>query len=148
MTTNSFVPNIWGARVVEGLRRNLVFASPSIINRNYDGEIKEAGDRVWAVQAGDVTLENYTPGTPISNPEHPVTAKTPIDIDHAKSFNFGVDNIDKVQSKPDLIDVYLSQAVYRLSNQIDRDLAEHMALNVSLTNTEGCFRQLHFDPSI
>ena len=44
MAVTSFIPEIWNARLLNALRADLVYTN--LFNRNYEGEIRQAGDTV------------------------------------------------------------------------------------------------------
>src|SRR5438045_1920211 len=60
---NNFIPQIWSARILEALRKALVFAQQNIVNRDYEGEIQAAGDTVKINTIGDPTIFDYTKNT-------------------------------------------------------------------------------------
>ena len=59
MSIDNFIPTWWSANVVAPLRKNAVFTSPFVVNRNWEGEIKAGGDTVKISQIGDVTVADY-----------------------------------------------------------------------------------------
>lgn len=44
MSITTFIPEVWSARLLDNLNKNLVFAN--LVNRDYEGEIKQYGDKV------------------------------------------------------------------------------------------------------
>src|SRR4051812_20408145 len=94
------IPQVWAAAILRALDTLLVYGSPTVINRDYEGEIADAGDTVNIVTVGDVTISNYVKDTDMAGPEALVDAALKLVIDQQKSFNFAVDNIDAAQMKP------------------------------------------------
>ena len=42
MALTNFIPEIWSARLLQNLHKSLVYGQPGIVNRDYEGEIREA----------------------------------------------------------------------------------------------------------
>ena len=64
MAITNFIPECWSASSLEARRAKLVF--PSLCNRDYEGDIREAGDTVHITGYDDVTVKKYTRGTNIT----------------------------------------------------------------------------------
>ena len=45
-TVDNFIPEIWAARILASLKKSHIFGQPGVINRDYEGEITQAGDTV------------------------------------------------------------------------------------------------------
>src|SRR5215211_6818497 len=54
------LPSIWSARILAKLEKNLVFAQPGVVNRDYEGDIRADGDRVHIHSFNDLTVSSYT----------------------------------------------------------------------------------------
>ncbi len=59
MSILKFRPEIWSARLLVPLRQSLVY--DAFINRDYEGEIAEAGDTVRITSIGRPTISTYVP---------------------------------------------------------------------------------------
>jgi hypothetical protein len=98
MAITNFQPEIWAAQLLSVLEKSLVYAGPSVVNRDYEGEIANAGDTVHITSIGDPTISTYTKDTDIT-----VQVLTDADrallIDQQKYFAFEVDDIDLRQVK-------------------------------------------------
>ena len=57
MSVTNFIPTIWSARLLEHLNKTHVYAA--LVNRDYEGEIKNFGDTVKINQLGRVTIKDY-----------------------------------------------------------------------------------------
>ena len=64
MAITNFIPEVWSAAILEALRAKLVF--PSLCNRDYEGDIREAGDTVHITGYDDVTVRKYVRGHAIT----------------------------------------------------------------------------------
>jgi N4-gp56 family major capsid protein len=123
MPIDNFIPTIWSARLLENLRKNLVYGQEGVINRDYEGEIRDAGSSVKINAIGPVTVAAYTKNTDINPPQNLSDATLTLVIDQAKYFNFQVDDIDRVQQKPKLMDAAMAEAAYALRDDFDQYIA-------------------------
>ena len=121
MTLSNFIPSVWSARLLENLNDAHVFAN--VVNRDYEGEISGLGDTVKINSIGRVTIGDYTKNTDISAAETLSDAQTTLLIDKAKYFNFQVDDIDAVQTKPKVMDAAMRDAAWGLADVVDASLA-------------------------
>jgi hypothetical protein len=122
MSIANFKPTIWSANVLSVLQKTLVFASPMITNRNYEGEVANFGDRVKINQIGDVDVQDYTPGTDITYQDMDSAAQF-LDIDQQKYFAINLDDVDAAQVNVDLMVAYAQQAAYKVADTVDQSLA-------------------------
>lgn len=112
-----FIPTIWSKEFDIGIEEQAVSAVMS--NTRWEGEIKSAGDSVKILEPGDVTLKPYSKGVDIDSPEHPTDSDKTLIIDQQEYFNVGVDDIDKVQSKVDLLSVYRTKGGRAIRKGVD-----------------------------
>lgn len=123
MALNNFIPEVWAARLEVNLRKAQVFAQPGIVNRNYEGDIRNAGDVVRINSIGAVTISDYTKNSNLSAPQTLTDAQTTLIIDQAKSFNFQIDDVDAAQQTPKVMDEAMREAAYALSDTADQLIA-------------------------
>lgn len=133
---DNFIPVIWSARILVALQKALVYAQPNIINRDYEGEIREVGNTVNINSIGDPTIFDYTKNTDMPPAETLTGAQRQLQITQAKAFNFQVDDIDKVQQQPKVLDTALARAGYKLADTADQYLAATLYSGCTL-NTIG-----------
>jgi N4-gp56 family major capsid protein len=123
MALNNFIPTIWSARLLQNLHKALVYAQTGIVNRDYEGEIKDKGDTVKINSIGPVTIGDYTKNTNIGDPETLTDNQAILQITQSKFFNFQVDDIDQAQQNPKIMDAAMSEAAYGLANVADQYVA-------------------------
>lgn len=126
MSVINFIPTIWSARLLAHLNKKHVYAG--LINRDYEGEIKNYGDTVKINQIGDITVKDYTKGKDIDDPEDLDGNQTILTIDQAKYFNFSIDDVDKAQVNPKLMDEAMKRSAYKMNDVTDLFLANLMYL--------------------
>lgn len=123
MALNNFIPEVWSARLLVNLYKSLVYGQAGIVNRDYEGDINDAGDTVRINAIGAVTVTDYTKGSDHAVPEELQDSQLTLLIDQSKMFNFAVDDIDKVQQKPKVMDDAMREAGYALADTLDQFIA-------------------------
>ena len=121
MAINNFIPQIWSARLLQNLNESHVFAN--LANRDYEGEIKNVGDTVKINAIGRISIGSYTKNSNIDPAETLTDAQTTLEITEADYFNFQIDDIDKVQQRPKVMDEAMREAAYGLARVVDTTLA-------------------------
>jgi hypothetical protein len=102
-----FTPEVMSKKMLRNLDANSVWKG--LVNKNWEGEIKEAGDTVIINQYGDIAVKDYVIGTPIEY-EHPEGENLLLKVDQQKYFAFFIDKISRVQANPELINGYFDRA--------------------------------------
>jgi hypothetical protein len=121
MSLDNFIPQIWSASIIRAMEKALVFGS--IANRNYEGEIRGAGDKVKINQIGEVEIKDYTKNSTVITPEELDSASVTLEIDQAKYFAFKVDDIDTAQANAPVMQAAMAEAAYRLADAADQYIA-------------------------
>jgi hypothetical protein len=131
MTVSNFLPEVWAAAILENLNNAHVYAN--CVNRDYEGEIKSFGDTVRINSIGRVTISDYTKNTWTTTPEVLDGAGQPLTIDQAKYFYFGVDDVDKAQAKPSVMEAAMQEAAWGLADATDTFLATTLSTVATAT---------------
>jgi hypothetical protein len=121
MGVSTFVPEVWSAALLTSLKKAQVFAA--LCNRDYEGEISQAGDTVHITSISRPTVATYIPNVTVITPEVLTAADRALLIDQAKYFAFEVDDVDQRQAKGNIIDAAMTEAAYALSDVSDQFLA-------------------------
>ena len=126
MSVNSFIPELWSATVQDTLKKNMVAAN--LANRDYEGEIRGAGDTVRINEIGDITISTYVKNsTTAINVQFLTDAQQVLTIDQQKYFAFRMDDVDKAQTKPKLMSMAMDRAAYNLADNIDQALLTYLS---------------------
>lgn len=133
MAIQNFKPEVWSAELLVALEKSLVYAAPGVVNRDYEGEISQAGDTVHVTSLGDPTVGTYTPYNDIEI-EEPVDESTALVIDQSKYWAFEADDVDKKQAKGDFVTDLTQRAGYKLRDIADQHVAAKMALSLLPAN--------------
>jgi N4-gp56 family major capsid protein len=123
MAITQMLPQIWSARILAKLEKNLVFAQPGVCNRDYEGDIRADGDRVHIHSFNDLTVSSYTKNSTTISYENLTDTRVTLLIDQSKYFAFKVDDIDTAQMRPEIIDAAADRAAYQLAEDADSYIA-------------------------
>jgi P22 coat protein - gene protein 5 len=123
MALDNFIPEVWSANLQSNVNKAHVYAQDSVTNRDYEGDISQAGDTVNINAIGRVTIGNYTKNTNIGDPETLTSSQKQLVVDQQKYFNFAVDDVDKAQTKPKVMAEAMKESAYGLSDVEDLFLA-------------------------
>jgi N4-gp56 family major capsid protein len=123
MAITNMLPQIWSARILAKLEKNLVFAQPGVCNRDYEGDIRADGDRVHIHSFNDLTVSSYTKNSTTISYENLTDSRVTLLIDQSKYFAFSIDDIDAAQMRPELIDAASDRAAYQLAEVADSYVA-------------------------
>lgn len=123
MAITNFIPQVWTGKLLNALDKALVYGQAGIVNRDYEGEIKQAGDTVKINSIGDVTIKSYTRNSDIDAPQELTDAQQMLTITQEKYFNFAVDDVDRVQATPDVMGEAMSRSAYGLRDAADQFIA-------------------------
>lgn len=130
----AFTPIKFSLKLVELLYNDGIYSL--ISNNKYEGQIKDAGDRVRVRTAGRITMSAYTKGLQLVKQELTPTSEDLV-IDQQQYFSFGVDDIDKIQNDINAITEYATNAKRDMSELIDTDLLSYGRKNVYYANAVG-----------
>lgn len=133
MSLDNFSPELWAGRILSNLNKRHVYAE--LCNRDYEGDIKAAGDTVRINSIGRITVSDYVKNTALGTPDFLDSSQQVLLIDQAKSYYFLVDDIDAAQNKPSVMNEAMREAAYALNQTVDTYLAGLMATN-GLTQLE------------
>lgn len=123
MAITRFIPEIWSAVLLDALETRLVYAQPGVVNRDYEGEIANAGDTVRITSISDPTIGDYVPNSTTITPEELTDAQRTLVIDQSKYFAFKVDDVDQRQALGNVMPEAMRRAAYQLARVADSYVA-------------------------
>ncbi len=130
----AFTPVKYSLKLVELLYNDTIYTS--VTNTKYEGEIKNAGDRVRIRTAAKITLSAYTKGMTLVAQELNPTDEDLV-VDQLNYFKFIVDDVDKLQNDIDTINEYAKGSKMSMSELIDTNILEYARRNVKGENVVG-----------
>lgn len=117
MSYNNFIPEVWSAKIERERERQVVAAKNCW--RDFEGEIKDAGDTVRINGVTRPTVGQYTKNSTVITPENLNDASTTLKITQADYFAFEIDDIDKKQAKGDLMNAQMAEASAAMADTMD-----------------------------
>ncbi len=118
MAISNFIPTVWSENLYNAL--NNKYVAVANCNREFEGDIRGKGAVVKICGVGNIIVGDYTKDTDMSNPQALSDTVAELTIDQAKYFNFQIDDIDKAQCTPRLMDAAMSRAADSLANEADK----------------------------
>lgn len=123
MAITRFRPQIWSGLLLAATETKLVYGSPAVVNRDYEGEIQDAGDVVKITSISDPTVGTYVPNSTVITPEELTDAQRNLTIDQAKYFAYKVDDVDQAQAKGNVMPQATTRGGYQFAKTADTFIA-------------------------
>lgn len=125
MSVTGFIPEVWSARLQTSYKKKSIFAGPGVVNRDYEGDIANAGDTVRITSISRPTVATYTKDSTSISPETLTDADRTLVVDQSKYFAFEVDDIDMRQTANGgaLMAEAADEAAYALVDTADQYVA-------------------------
>lgn len=119
MSVNNFIPTVWAEGFLR--EREPKFNGIAGCVREYEGQIKNKGDKVKIKAIGDITLNDYT-----RNGNSDLLLQTlddealMLEITEAKYYNFRVDSVDAAQADSKLMKEAMRKAGLKQNSAADK----------------------------
>lgn len=119
-TVQHFQRTVWSASILRSL--DTITSLRKHCNFEYEKDTKNAKE-VKILGVTRPTIRTYTPGTPLVRESVSDTSQI-LKLDQFKYFNFEVEDIDKAQSQPGLMEAVTDEAAKGLALEGDKYVAE------------------------
>lgn len=129
---SAFVPEIWSQKLNNMLEKECVMLQ--CVNRNWEGEIKNQGDKVKIITPADVTISTLGSESITYSELNPTS--TDLVIDQKKFFAFKINDVAAVQANTDIMEAHLKNARKAIEEVQDAYLLSQHA-NVDENNVVG-----------
>jgi hypothetical protein len=127
----NFIPELYSKKVLRNFYENTIFAD--ITNTDYEGEIKNQGAKVIIRKTPELTVNPYTIGEELTY-EVPVKDSTELNIDQAFYTAFQIEDVEKVQSDVEMVNMFAKDASERVKIEVSREVLAYMSLLPAATN--------------
>lgn len=117
--TIGFIPEIWSGKLIEKFYASTVLAA--ISNTDYEGEIKNQGDKVIIRTKPTINIYDYTAGGDLAI-DRPGGGQVNLQIDQGKYFNNILDDVMEVQSDLNMLSIWSDDAAEQMKITIDRQV--------------------------
>lgn len=114
-----FIPEIWSGKLIEKFYDATVLAA--ISNTDYEGEIRNQGDKVKIRTRPTITIDDYQADQDLTV-RRPSSNLVELTIDKGKYFNLALDDVMEIQSDIDLMNVWAEDASEQMKIAVDTDV--------------------------
>lgn len=118
-SANGFIPEIWSGKLIEKFYASTVLSV--ISNTDYEGEIRNQGDRVKIRTKPTITIRDYRADGALTL-ERPEGSSITLYIGNGKYFNTILDDVIDIQSDLDAMSMWSDDAAQQLKIQVDLDV--------------------------
>ena len=132
MSYNNFKPTVWSQFIQRELEKKCRLVEDCW--KQFEGEAKH-GKQVKILGVGSPTIGTYT-GQSIGAPQVIDDKVVNLDIDQAKYFNFMVDDVDRAQSVPGLMETLIKEATAKMAQTRDSYVASLAAESEQCSESE------------
>jgi len=117
--SGTFIPEIWSSKLIEKFYASTVLAA--ISNTDYEGEIKNKGDKVIIRTKPTITIKDYR-SDGLLEVERPSAPTLELVIDKGKYFNLILDDVMEVQSDLNMMNMWSDDAAQQFKIVVDREV--------------------------
>ena len=129
---SAFIPQIWSKKLNSMLEKNCVMMQ--CVNRNYEGEIANQGDKVRIITPADVAIS--TVGSENISYSELEPTSTELVIDQKKYFAFKINDVAQAQANQDIMIAHLDSA-RRAIEEVQDSFLLGMHTDVNASNVVG-----------
>lgn len=121
MAITHAIPEYWAAAVLRAFDTTYIWRD---IVRDLSNEFAQGGNTLNLSEVtSDVTVKAYTRNAKIDAPERITDEEVKLVLDHEVYFNIAVDDVDKVQMKPDLMTEFNRKAGRAVAKDTDASIS-------------------------
>lgn len=128
---NGFIPEIWSGKLVEKFYASTVLSA--ISNTDYEGEIRNQGDRVKIRTKPTITIRDYRADGTLQI-DRPEGSNLELYIGNAKYFNVALDDVIDVQSDLNALSIWSDDAAQQLKIVVDTDVLGGIRAQMAAAN--------------
>lgn len=114
--SGKFIPAVWSAKLNAKFYAASVYGE--ISNTDWQGEVSGMGDKVYINTAPTLTVANYVAGQNLTY-QVPTPDMQELLIDKGKYFAFQINDVLEYQAKPNLMDMFSTDAAEQMRIAID-----------------------------
>jgi hypothetical protein len=126
-----FIPEIWSGKLVEKFYASTVLAA--ISNTDYEGEIKNKGDRVKIRTKPTITIRDYD-ADGLLGLDRPTGNSIELFIGNGKYFSLILDDVMEVQSDLNILSMWSDDAAQQLKITVDKDVLDGIVGGMAAQN--------------
>jgi hypothetical protein len=125
------IPEVWSGKLLTKFYAACVMAQ--MCNTDYEGEIKDVGDKVIIRTLPDIEIKDYSKGQNLDI-QRPTPNTVELLIERAKYWNVHIDDVDKFQSDLNYLEDWTGDASSQLKIAWDRDFLGDIYADAATAN--------------
>jgi len=118
-TAAKFLPDVWSGKLAVKFYASTCMSE--ITNNDWEGEIKDQGDKVFIRSTPSITISDYQKGMTLSS-QVPTSTPIELNIDKGKYFQVVIDDVDAVQTDIRLMNAFTDDASEQMKLSIERQM--------------------------
>ena len=131
LQATGFIPEIWSGKLVEKFYASTVLAA--ISNTDYEGEIKNKGDRVKIRTKPTISIHNYD-ADGLLGLDRPTGGTVELYIGNGKYFSLILDDVMEMQSDLNILSMWSDDAAQQLKITVDQDVLDGIVNGMAAAN--------------
>lgn len=131
LQSTGFIPEIWSGKLVEKFYASTVLAA--ISNTDYEGEIKNKGDRVKIRTKPTISIHNYL-SDGLLGLDRPTGGTVELYIGNGKYFSLILDDVMEIQSDLNVLSMWADDAAQQLKIAVDQDVLDGIVGQMAAQN--------------
>jgi hypothetical protein len=116
--SGTFIPTIWSSKLNIKFYAATTFGDVS--NTNWEGDIKNMGDKVVINNIPTISINTYTIGQNLTY-QVPTPNTVELQIDQGFYFGVNVSDVLEFQAQPNLMDIFTTDAANQMKINVDRE---------------------------
>ena len=129
--SGTFIPEIWSKKLIEKFYDATVLTA--ISNTDYEGEIRNQGDKVIIRTIPSLSINDYKSGQTLVN-QRPESSNVELLIDKGKYWSAIVDDVQETQADIALMNMWSQDASEQMKISIDTDVLHNIVPDVAAAN--------------
>lgn len=131
LQSTGFIPEIWSGKLVEKFYASTVLAA--ISNTDYEGEIKNKGDRVKIRTKPTISIHDYK-SDGLLGLDRPTGGTVELYIGNGKYFSLILDDVMEIQSDLNVLSMWSDDAAQQLKITVDTDVLDGIVGQMAAAN--------------
>jgi hypothetical protein len=130
--SGTFIPAVWSAKLNAKFYAASIYGE--IANTDWQGEVSGMGDKVTINTAPTLTVSDYVAGTALTYGA-PTPSTIDLLIDKGKYFAFQVNDVLEYQAKPNLLDMFSTDAAEQMRIAVDSTVVYNTIFGAAAANS-------------
>lgn len=129
--SGTFIPEIWSKKLIEKFYDATVLSA--ISNTDYEGEIREQGDKVKIRTVPTLAINDYASGQTLVN-QRPVSNIVELSVDQGKYWSAICDDVQHVQADIGMMNLWANDASEQMKISIDTSVLGNIVADFAAAN--------------